>query len=48
VVLDGELESYGEVNFHPNVNTATVGLSYGDFIRFLDWSGNERRVHSPG
>jgi Ala-tRNA(Pro) deacylase len=44
VILDGEMENNGQVNFHPNVNTATVGLSYADFIRFLDWSGNERRV----
>jgi Ala-tRNA(Pro) deacylase len=44
VVLDKELENHERVNFHPNVNTATVGLSYADFKKFLNWQGNERRI----
>lgn len=40
VVIDEDLKEAGRVNFHPNVNTATVGLSYADFERFLAWCGN--------
>lgn len=41
VVLDSDLQAAEFVNFHPNVNTATVTISYADFIRFLGWCGNE-------
>jgi Ala-tRNA(Pro) deacylase len=41
VVLDSDLQAAEFVNFHPNVNTATVTISYSDFIRFLSWCGNE-------
>jgi len=40
VVLDSELEKNQRLGFHPNVNTATVFLSYADLIRFLEDSGN--------
>lgn len=40
VVLDGDLSTAGRVAFHPNVNTATLVLSWTDFERFLAWSGN--------
>jgi len=40
VVLDAELRSAGGVNFHPNTNTSTLGLSFADFERFLAWCGN--------
>ncbi len=40
VVIDQELRTYSRVNFHPNVNTATVGLSFLDFEKFLTWCGN--------
>ncbi len=29
-----------EVNFHPNRNTATLSLSKGDFMKFLQYTGN--------
>jgi Ala-tRNA(Pro) deacylase len=41
VVLDEELKKSEYVNFHPNVNTATLTLSFQDFERFLDRCGNE-------
>ena len=44
VILDQDLKKEGLVNFHPNINTATLGLSYLDFEKFLDWCGN--RVQS--
>ncbi len=43
VVLDQELKNAGRVNFHPNVNTATLGLSLEDFEKFLTWRGNKVR-----
>jgi len=41
VVLDRDLAKTELVNFHPNVNTATITLSYGDFEKFLNHCGNE-------
>ncbi|MDO4546137.1 MAG: YbaK/EbsC family protein [Bacillota bacterium] len=43
VVLDKYITSAGpeeRINFHPNVNTATVGMKVKDFYKFLDWVGN--------
>jgi Ala-tRNA(Pro) deacylase len=43
VVIDQDLKSAEAVNFHPNVNTATVGISFADFERFLTWTSNPVR-----
>ena len=43
VVVDDDLKKAEAVNFHPNVNTATVGISFTDFEKFLAWSGNSVR-----
>jgi Ala-tRNA(Pro) deacylase len=40
VLLDSTLRSAARVGFHPNVNTATVVLSFADFERFLASRGN--------
>ncbi len=40
VVIDQDLRSAKTVNFHPNVNTATVGISFADFEKFLARRGN--------
>jgi len=40
VLLDHTLRSAERVGFHPNVNTATVVLSFTDFERFLAARGN--------
>ena len=40
VVLDAALESAERLGFHPNVNTATITLAAGDFLRFLASRGN--------
>lgn len=40
VIMDKTLQNSKVVNFHPNVNTATLSLSYEDFIRFLKHCGN--------
>lgn len=43
VVMDQDLRRAELVNFHPNVNTATVGISVADFEKFLAWAGNSVR-----
>lgn len=40
VYLDENLKKSERVSFHPNINTASIVVSYVDFLRFLDWSGN--------
>jgi len=39
VLIDQDLRGAGYIFFHPNVNTATIGLSFTDFERFLDHCG---------
>lgn len=43
VIVDLGLKDSGRVNFHPNVNTATIGLDFADFEKFLTWCGNKVR-----
>lgn len=43
VVVDQDLKQAGRVNFHPNVNTATLGISSADFEKFLAWAGHPVR-----
>lgn len=38
--IDKNLEDVEKLSFHPNDNTATLVLSFKDFKKFLDWSGN--------
>lgn len=40
VILDADLKNADTVAFHPNVNTATITLSFADFQRFLEDRGN--------
>ena len=40
VLLDTALRAAERVGFHPNVNTATVVLTFADFERFLAARGN--------
>ena len=40
VVLDKDLQKEEWINFHPNVNTATLTISYADFMHFLERCGN--------
>jgi Ala-tRNA(Pro) deacylase len=41
VLIDRDLIRNNIVNFHPNVNTATIGVSYTDLERFIKWHENE-------
>ena len=40
VCVDEELKRTPRISFHPNLNTATVVISFADFERFLSASGN--------
>lgn len=40
IFLDKNLQRSDRISFHPNVNTASVVISFKDFIRYLDWTGN--------
>lgn len=42
VLIDKDLTSAESLCFHPNVNTATIEMSYSDFERFLEWCGNKK------
>ncbi|MCM8710325.1 prolyl-tRNA synthetase associated domain-containing protein [Clostridium sp. SYSU_GA19001] len=41
VLIDKELVGAEKLNFHPNVNTATISVSYKDFEKFIEWNGNK-------
>ncbi len=41
VALDRDLKKAETINFHPNVNTATITVAYHDFEMFLKHCGNE-------
>ena len=43
VLIDRDLKDASSVNFHPNVNTATVGITFADFEKFLAHCGNSIR-----
>ena len=43
VFLDRDLKSASRISFHPNVNTITLTLAYGDFERFLNAAGNSAK-----
>ena len=40
VVLDRDVKAATLISFHPNINTATITLTWADFLRFLDTRGN--------
>ena len=41
VYLDRDLKSAERISFHPNVNTATLTVTFRDFERFLAACGNQ-------
>ena len=41
VLIDKDLVNADILNFHPNVNTATIGVSYNDFEKFIKWHNNK-------
>jgi len=45
--LDEQLQKADKISFHPNDNTASLVLSYHDFIQYLDASGNTYEYIDP-
>ncbi|WP_077848256.1 prolyl-tRNA synthetase associated domain-containing protein [Clostridium puniceum] len=41
VLIDSELVNEKILNFHPNINTVTIGISYIDLEKFIRWHDNE-------
>ncbi|EKQ56647.1 MULTISPECIES: prolyl-tRNA synthetase associated domain-containing protein [unclassified Clostridium] len=40
VLLDSDLVGLDKINFHPNINTATITVSYEGLNKFLKYRGN--------
>ena len=40
VFLDENLKKSETISFHPNINTASIVISYSDFEKYLSWVGN--------
>ena len=40
ILIDRGLVDYGKVNFHPNINSLTITISFTDLLRFIDECGN--------
>ncbi|HOW25210.1 MAG TPA: prolyl-tRNA synthetase associated domain-containing protein [Bacteroidales bacterium] len=40
VFFDEKLQSAKRLSFHPNLNTASLVITFGDMIKFLTWAGN--------
>lgn len=40
VFLDENLQKAKKLSFHPNDNTASLVISYEDFMKFIQWTGN--------
>jgi len=40
VLLDSDLKTAEMLNFHPNVNTASVTMTFDNFEKYLEWTGN--------
>ena len=40
VFIDENLKKSHSISFHPNINTASLVISYKDFERYLNWTGN--------
>ncbi len=47
VFLDENIQLSKKISFHPNDNTASVVLSYTDFIKYLKYLGNTFEFISP-
>lgn len=43
VLIDEDLGNHKSICLHPNVNTASISISYDDLVKFLKWRGNEYR-----
>ena len=46
VIVDMDLRQAERLIFHPNINTASVTISFNDLEKFLAWRGNRLRYLS--
>jgi Ala-tRNA(Pro) deacylase len=44
VFIDADLMRAERITFHPNINTVTLAIGVGDFMRFLEHTGHPVRV----
>ncbi len=40
VFIDEDLKQCTKISFHPNLNTASLIISFKDFLKYLDYTGN--------
>ena len=40
IAIDRDLKAADKISFHPNINTATIVITFADFQRFLEACGN--------
>jgi Ala-tRNA(Pro) deacylase len=45
--LDKNLKTSDKISFHPNDNTASLVIKYDDFIKYLDFTGNQYEYIDP-
>ena len=45
--LDKQLQTADKISFHPNDNTASLVISYADFMKYLNASGNGYEFIDP-
>ncbi|NOX87309.1 MAG: prolyl-tRNA synthetase associated domain-containing protein [Chlorobi bacterium] len=45
--IDRQLKQSGKISFHPNDNTASVVIRFDDFMRFLEYMGNDYEFFDP-
>jgi len=43
LLMDKDLGRREKITFHPNINTASVTISYDDFQKYIKWCGNKVR-----
>lgn len=43
LLMDKDLKRREKITFHPNVNTASITISYKDFEKYMGWCGNKIR-----
>ena len=41
IFLDKSLKNAKQISFHPCVNTASLVISFENFVRFMDWTTNQ-------
>ncbi len=40
VFFDENLRKSDKISFHPNINSASIVVSFNDFMSYMDWVGN--------